>query len=159
MQIVTIFSAIANGGTRFRPTLVDRIGAGAGAPEEPLPSQVIGTIPYTPEQLAVVQDSLYKVTHDPAGTAEFIFEGLEVPVSGKTGTAEAPPNLPHAWFAAYAPSASYTKANGETVTEPEIAIVVMVENSGDGSAVAAPITRQIVEFYYGITPLTPLPWE
>ncbi len=159
LQVATIFSAIANGGTRYRPTLVDRIGAGAGAPEEPLPRQVIGDIPYTPEQLAVVQDSLYKVTHDPSGTAEFIFEGLEVPVSGKTGTAEAPPNLPHAWFAAYAPSAPYTKSNGQTVTEPEIAVVVMVENSGDGSAVAAPVTRQIIELYYGITPLTPLPWE
>ncbi len=159
LQVATIFSAIANGGTRYRPTLVDRIGAGGGAPEEPFPSQVIGGLPYTPEQLAIVQDSLYKVTHDPSGTAEFVFEGLEVPVSGKTGTAEAPPNTPHAWFAAYAPSASYTKSNGEPVTEPEIAVVVMVENSGDGSAVAAPITRQIIELYYGVTPLTPLPWE
>jgi penicillin-binding protein 2 len=37
-------------------------------------------------------------------------------------------------------------------------VVVMIENSGEGSAVAAPIFRRIVELYYGITPLTPLPW-
>ncbi len=159
LQVATIFSAIANGGTRFRPTLVDRLGSGGGAPEEPFPSQINGPIPYTPEQLAVVQDSLYKVTHDSSGTATFVFDGLEVPVSGKTGTAEAPPNNSHAWFAAYAPSAPYTKSTGETVTEPEIAVVVMIENAGEGSGVAAPITRQIIELYYGITPLTPLPWE
>jgi penicillin-binding protein 2 len=42
--------------------------------------------------------------------------------------------------------------------EPEIAIVVMIENAGEGSAVAAPIVRRIVEIYYGVEPLTPYPW-
>ncbi|PJF38471.1 MAG: hypothetical protein CUN54_10790, partial [Phototrophicales bacterium] len=44
---------------------------------------------------------------------------------------------PHAWFAAYAPREN-----------PEIAIAVLVENSGDGSAVAAPITRAVLEYYF-----------
>ena len=35
----------------------------------------------------------------------------------------------------------------------------MIENAGEGSAVAAPIFRRIIEIYYGITPLTPFPWE
>jgi hypothetical protein len=35
---------------------------------------------------------------------------------------------------------------------------VMIEHAGEGSAVAAPIFRRIVELYYGITPLTPFPW-
>jgi hypothetical protein len=33
-----------------------------------------------------------------------------------------------------------------------------MENAGQGSEVAAPIVRQIMELYFGITPLTPLPW-
>ena len=161
LQIASIFAAIANGGTLYRPSLIDRIGAGGGAPEETFPTQINGLLPIAPDILQILKDSLYKVTTDPSGTATHIFNGLNplpVPVAGKTGTAEAPPNNSHAWFAGYAPAAPYTKQDGGTVTDPEIAVVVIVENAGEGSAVAAPIVRQIIELYYGITPLTPVPW-
>jgi penicillin-binding protein 2 len=158
LQIASIFSAIANGGTLYHPTLIDRIGAGGGAPEEPYPIQVNGDLPIQPENLASLQQALYDVTHSGRGTATFVFEGLSVPVAGKTGTAEDPPRSSHAWFAGYAPAAPYTKTDGTLVDEPEIAVVVIVENGGEGSGVAAPIVRQIFEAYYGITPLTPLPW-
>ena len=70
-------------------------------------------------------------------------------MAGKTGTAQAPgeDSLPHSWFAAYAPADA-----------PEIAVVVMVENAGQGAEVAAPMVRQVVEAFYGL-PLTPLPPE
>ncbi len=158
LQIVTIFSAIANGGTLYQPTLVDRLGAGGGAPEEPFPVQVNGEIPISANDLAALRQGLYDVTHSGRGTATFIFDGLSVPVAGKTGTAEDPPRTTHAWFAGYAPAGPYTKPDGTTVNEPEIAVVVIVENAGEGSGVAAPIVRQIIERYFGITPLTPLPW-
>ncbi len=162
LQIASIFAAIANGGTLYQPSLIDRIGAGGGAPEEPFPTQINGELPLSPELITVLQENLYKVTTDPSGTATYIFndefDPIAIPVAGKTGTAEAPPNTSHAWFAAYAPAAPYTKQDGLLVTEPEIAVVVIVENGGEGSAVAAPIVRQIIELYYGITPLTPVPW-
>ena len=41
------------------------------------------------------------------------------------------------WFIAYAPA-----------KDPQIAIVTMVENSGEGSAIAAPLTRNILEYYF-----------
>ena len=56
-----------------------------------------------------------------------------------------PDSIPHSWFAAYAPA-----------NAPEIAITVIAENAGEGTTVAAPLVRQIVEAYYGL-PLTPLP--
>ncbi|MCP5095710.1 MAG: hypothetical protein GY943_09175, partial [Chloroflexi bacterium] len=118
-----------------------------------------GQLPLSPEHINVIQDSLFKVANSDIGTAAHIFEGLSIPVAGKTGTAEAPPRDPHAWFGGYAPAAPFTKADGTVISEPEIAIVVIVENSGEGSAVAAPIFRRITELYYGITPLHPLPWE
>lgn len=158
LQVAMIFSAIANGGVLYRPTLIDRVGAGGGAPEEPFPVQVNGEIPITPDNLASLQQGLYDVTHSGRGTAEFIFTGLSVPSAGKTGTAEDPPRNSHAWFAGYAPAGPYTRPDGTLTTEPEIAVVVILENAGQGSEVAAPIVRQIMETYFGITPLTRLPW-
>ena len=42
----------------------------------------------------------------------------------------------HAWFMAFAP-----------VDEPEIAVAVLVENGGGGSAIAAPIAREVIDAY------------
>ena len=159
LQMVTIFAALAHNGTLPRPTLIDRIGSGGGAPEEPWPVHTNGQLPLSPEYLAVIQNSLWNVANSNAGTAAYQFVGLPVPVAGKTGTAESPPNAPHAWFSGYAPAAPYTRSDGLTISEPEIAVVVIVENSGEGSEVSAPIFRRIVELYYGVTPLQPLPWE
>lgn len=159
LQIANILAAVANGGTLYRPKLVDRIGAGGGAPEEKWPVEENGQIPMTADQLAVIKDSLWNVANGPWGTATDRFVGLPVKVAGKTGTAEAPPNDSHAWFAGYAPAAPYTKADGTVIEEPEIAIAVIMENAGEGSAVAAPIFRRVVELYYGIEPLTPFPWS
>jgi cell division protein FtsI/penicillin-binding protein 2 len=80
------------------------------------------------------------VTTERAGTAEFQFRHTElqnIGVCGKTGTAQDDPRISHAWFAAYAPREN-----------PEVAIVVMVENSGEGSGVAAPIARDILLHYF-----------
>jgi len=89
------------------------------------------------------------VTTASIGTATYRFIGMSIPVAGKTGTAQAPgaTSLPHSWFAGYAPA-----------DDPEIAFAVMVENAGEGSSVAAPMARQVVEAYYGLA-LTPLPPE
>ena len=38
---------------------------------------------------------------DPRGTANFRLRGLQIPVAGKTGTAESGSGDPHAWFAGY----------------------------------------------------------
>lgn len=159
LQIANIFAALANGGTLYRPTVIDRIGSGGGAPEEPLPPEVLGQIPINAETLAAIQQSLFRVTTANNGTAVDKFAGLVVPVAGKTGTAEAANfGLPHAWFGGYAPAGPYTLANGTVVTSPQIAVVVFAQNAGEGSAVAAPIFRRVIELYYGITPLTPYPW-
>ena len=159
LQIAAVLAAVANNGTLIQPKLVHRIGAGGGAPEESWPVTENGQLPLSAEQLAVMKDSLWNVANGPWGTATDRFEGLPLQVAGKTGTAEAPPNDSHAWFAGYAPAAPYTKGDGTYIEEPEIAIAVIMENAGEGSAVAAPIFRRIVELYYGIEPLTPYPWS
>jgi penicillin-binding protein 2 len=140
LQIVRFFAAIANGGTLYRPQLVDRAGLldEFSYRMEPDPMENLGV---ADDVMETVRAGLCEVTTAPYGTATHIFRDSplqEIGICAKTGTAENPPQrLPHAWFVAYAPR-----------EEPEIAIVVIVENSGDGSAVAAPITRRILEYYF-----------
>ncbi|MBN1180080.1 MAG: penicillin-binding protein 2, partial [Anaerolineae bacterium] len=144
LQVAQMMAAVANGGTLYRPYAVDRVGQEVvGRPE------ATGRLPVSAQNLAIIQEALAGVTTMSIGTATHRFQGMSIPVAGKTGTAQAPgeTSLPHSWFAAYAPADA-----------PEIAIVVMVENAGEGSAIAAPMARQVVEAYYGL-PLTPLPVE
>ena len=158
LQIANMMAALANGGTIYQPTLVDRIGGGGGAPEEQLPPNVIGQLPIGIDQIEGIRQALRLVTTAQNGTAIETFGDMVVPIAGKTGTAENPAGQAHAWFASFAPSAPYTKPDGTIIDQPEIAVVAIAENAGDGSAVAAPIVRRITELYYGI-PVTPYPWE
>ncbi|MFW6135789.1 MAG: penicillin-binding protein 2 [Chloroflexota bacterium] len=150
LQVARMMAAVANGGTLYRPFLIDRIEGNEERPEEVTEPEVVGTLPMSAAHLAALQEGLLGVTASSAlGTASHRFAGLNIPVAGKTGTAEAgrADAEPHSWFAAYAPA-----------NAPEIALVVMVENAGEGSTVAAPMARQVVEAYYGL-PLSELPPE
>lgn len=158
LQMAGALAAVANGGTLYQPSVVDRIGAGGGAPEESLPTKIRGQLPLSQEHLDVIRESLWNVANGNSGTASHRFVGLPVQVAGKTGTAEDPPRNSHAWFAGYAPAAPFTMSDGSVQAEPEIAVVVMIENAGEGSEVAAPIFRRVIELYYGITPMAPFPW-
>ena len=120
--------------------------------------EVQGQLPLEPEDIEAIQEALRAVANSSIGTATHRFVGLPVPVSGKTGTTETVIDDPHAWFAGYAPSEPYTLPDGSVIEEPEIAIVVMVENSGEGSTVGAPLFRRVVELYYDIEPQADFPW-
>jgi len=147
LQVARMMAALANGGTLYRPYVVERIAPAGDVPEQVTQPEVVGTLPVSPEHLAAIQEALLGVTTKSIGTAPHRFVGLGIAVAGKTGTAEVggPDTMPHSWFAAYAPA-----------DRPEIAVVVIVENAGEGSSVAAPLVRQVVEAYYGL-PLSPLP--
>ena len=159
LQMARIIAAVANGGTLYRPSVIDRIGAAGGAPEEPWPVEEQGQLPLAPSELEVMRQSLRDVASGAWGTAAYQFEDLPVPVAGKTGTAETVVDNSHAWFAGYAPAEPYTAADGTLTENPDLAIVVMIEHAGEGSEVAAPVFRRVVESYYGITPVRPYPWD
>ncbi len=145
LQMAVMYSAIANGGTLYKPQLALKIGSPDMGPEEIVQPQVTGQLPVSAENLAAIRQGLRWVVAGARGTARHIFIGMPVAVAGKTGTAETATEKPDAWFAAYAPSDA-----------PELTVVVLIENSGQGSGVAAPIARQVFEAYYGYA-LTPLP--
>ena len=106
----------------------------------------------------MLRGALWDVTHAGSGTASHHFQNFAVPVAGKTGTAEAPPGLPHAWFVGYAPAEPFTAPDGRVVDGPELAIAVVLEHTGEGSEAAAPLFRRVVEAYYGLE-ATEFPWQ
>jgi cell division protein FtsI/penicillin-binding protein 2 len=102
--------------------------------------------------LAQLPEALRGVTTLPKGTARHIFPNFEIPVAGKTGTAEDPAQgVPHAWFA------GYTEANRPD--KPDVVIVVVLENTGEGSDFAAPIFRRLAEIYFLGRAYSLYPWE
>ncbi len=142
LQVARFIAAIGNGGTLYRPQLVERIEpVDGGAAELIFKPDARGTLPIQPFRLQVIQDAMRSVVENPRGTANFRLRGLSIPVAGKTGTAESGSGKPHAWFA------GYTLA-GESTGLPDIAISVVLENQGEGSDWAAPVFKRIVESYY-----------
>ena len=145
LQIAAMLAAVGNGGTLYRPGVVEMIASDPSNPDWTFEPMVQGRIPVSAEDLATMQTSLHKVTSASDGTAHKAFAGLELPVAGKTGTAESGSGNPHAWFAGYAPS----PAPGRQLSPSAISIAVIVEHAGSGGEVAAPLFRQVVEAYFG----------
>ncbi len=89
------------------------------------------------ENLDLVLEGMKSVTTETGGTAYGVFKDFDIEVGGKTGSAEAGDNV-NAWFVGFAP-----------YDNPEIAIVVMVENGAHGSYTAE-VTKEIIEEYFNL---------
>ena len=72
------------------------------------------------------------------GTARSAMQGLDFPVTGKTGTAQLDAGEPHSWFIGYAP------AGPSPLDQPRIAFAVLVEHGGYGGSMAAPIAHDLL---------------
>ncbi len=127
LQVAVMFSVPANGGYLVKPHLLK---------DNEEAKSWRKSINLRPETLRILQDGLRAVITEGTGAAMNV-ETLP-PNAGKSGTAEDPPRLSHAWFGAYAP-----------LSKPEIVIVAFAENSGGGGgSVAAPMVRQVMEVYF-----------
>ncbi len=148
LQVAMFTAALGNGGTLYRPQLVEKVEPVDGGPSTQLfKPEARGTLPVQPFRLDVIREAMINVVRDPRGTANFRLRGLQIPAAGKTGTAESGSGKPHAWFA------GYTMAS-ESTGLPDIAIAVILENAGEGSDYAAPVFKRIVETYYFGAPQT-----
>jgi len=150
LQVVRMTAAIANGGTLYAPQFVSKVQLIGEQPSYVAQPTASGVLDFDPSVFELIQEAMCNVTLDPNGTARYIYDtwyeyqasnGFNVTVCGKTGTAQTGSEgvKPQAWFTAFVPR-----------EDPEIAITVIVENSCEGSEVASPIVRRIVEDYYGM---------
>lgn len=152
LQLAQAYSALANGGTRWRPRLVHRIVSSDGTVQKEFAPEKAGDINLSPKTIALLNRALWGVVNEPGGTgAAARRPGADV--CGKTGTSQViglPQNekarrsmriasfhKDHALFVCYAP-----------MKNPEIAVAVIAENAGGGGAVAAPIARKILNAYF-----------
>ncbi len=152
LQLASAYSAIANGGTLYKPSLVKRLETwDQEIVQEIAPSPGV-KIPVSNEVLEIVRDGLREVVQGQGATgARGRVKGIEV--AGKTGTTQVvsldlikdlePEDVPlryrdHALFVAFAP-----------FEDPEIAVAVLVEHAGaGGGSVAAPIAQRVMARYF-----------
>ena len=151
LQVVRFTAAIANGGTLYRPQIIENITTSAGVNVYSFTPETAGTLPVSDETLEAIQTAMRGVITSRIGTAREELVDLSLDIFGKTGTAQNPMGDSHAWFT------GYTDENREDL--PDIAVTVIVENGGEGSEVAAPIFRRIIETYYFGEPRKLYDWE
>jgi penicillin-binding protein 2 len=152
LQLSSATASLATFGNRKKPHIVAS-------------SQIYGDIeltplPVEPDPEIVIEDrdnwssvinAMHEVVHGKRGTARKVGKDAKYQFAGKTGTAQvfglkeeekydaeklAEKLRDHSLFIAFAP-----------MDKPRIAVAVIVENGGSGSAVAAPIARIIIDQY------------
>lgn len=133
LQVNNMTTTIANGGKLYKPHLV--VGVRKTDQEEISINLDVGRATIDAETLLLIHQGMLQAC-EKGGTAWPFFEA-SYRVGCKTGTAEKTLGNPHAWFTAFAP-----------FEEPKIAITVIIEEGGEGSTVAAPVAREILDWYF-----------
>ena len=142
LQMAMVYSAIANGGFRYQPYLVNRIDQLDGTPLKIFSPEKVGTLPVSKDTLDAIHKGL-RMVMSKDGTGGQIFEHYPVSIAGKSGTAETN-GLDNGWFVAYAP-----------FDKPEVVILCMFEHSGFGSESAAPVVKKMMDAYFHIGDYSP----
>ncbi len=149
LQLAQAVATLANDGVMYRPHLVNYIEnpkTGERSYVEPQPTK---TIPLKERNLEVIKRAMVGVNKEGTGARAFVRASYTS--AGKTGTAQvvalkqnekydekrvAEHLRDHALFIAFAP-----------LENPKIALAVVVENAGFGARAAAPVARQVLDFY------------
>ena len=161
MQLAQATAMLANNGVGYKPHLVRSITDPRSGEVRQMPLEKTHEVALKPEHVEVIKNAMVGVNKEGTGTKAFA--GAKYVAAGKTGTAQVFSLKggtyshggtkeflrDHALFIAFAPA-----------DKPKIALAVIVENAGFGATSAAPITRQVFDYYLqGIVPKGPAPDE
>ena len=150
LQMAKYISMLANGGHNINPTIIKTVKNADGSENSKeeirkytneklgIKDDGLEQLPIDQGNLDAVLEGMKSVTSETGGTAYNIFKDFNMEVGGKTGSAETSTGDVNAWFVGFAP-----------FDDPEIAIVIMVENGGHGNYTAE-VVRDIMSEYFGM---------
>ena len=134
-QIARYVSTIANRGTVYDLTLLDKLTDSEGKTIDDYSASVYNNIDIADNSWNTIQEGMHQVAENTAA-----FKDLDLTIAGKTGTAQQSKSHPnHALFMGYAPYES-----------PQIAIAIRIAN-GYTSANAASMAADIFSYYFDLT--------
>jgi penicillin-binding protein 2 len=149
LQLAQATATLANNGVKHKPQLViatQDATTRVRVPVPPVPPEDLG---FAPDNVAIIRKAMVGVTQ--GGTSTRVFAGAGYLSGGKTGTAQAvglsqkekynaakmeERQRDHSLYIAFAPA-----------DDPKIALAVIVENAGFGSASAAPMARRVFDYW------------
>lgn len=135
LQLAAATASIVNGGKLYQPRLVDKIVDSDKNIIKAIEPKVLRENFIDSVNSEIIKRAMRQTVT--AGSA-LLLNDLPVPVAGKTGTAQVAGQInPNAWFAGFAP-----------YQNPEIVLVILVENAGEGTQVAVPIAKEVLEQYF-----------
>lgn len=143
LQLANCVATIANGGTHYKPQIVDKIiDTGKGEVIKQYEPEVLNQVSVSPENLAAVKEAMSLVTKG-EGTASFVFADMPAySGGGKTGTAQVGNKTGASYYngmyVAYAP-----------YDDPQIAVAALVEYGGTGGDTAGRVAKAAFKSYFG----------
>ena len=140
LQVATAFVAVANKGTLYKPQVVKQIIDKEKNLIEEIRPEVLRENFINSENLEIVRQGMrMAVTGEGSPYASAtLLNSLPVSAAAKTGTAETfRSNYYHNWLAVFAP-----------YDDPEIVLVIMVENVKELQAAALPTAKQVLQWYF-----------
>lgn len=152
LQVSQYISTIANGGVRYAPRLGKELRHEKGqdmlgAVQTTLGSKLLNRVNVTASQMQRIQDGLYEVAHHYLGTEFENFGGYGIPVSAKTGTAEAFYSGPIKQYANQ-PVVNSVSAAYAPSQNPRISVTVIVPYMDGINNYAGKTIRRIMDAYF-----------
>ncbi len=140
VQLARYVTALANRGTVYDLSLISKETDSHGNLVKDYPSSVVANLDFQTSTWDAVQQGMRQVVTN--SSTKRIFDGLDVHVAGKTGTAqESKKRGNHAFFISFAP-----------YENPEISVTVSIPN-GYSSSNAAMVAKQVYRYFYGYVSL------
>jgi penicillin-binding protein 2 len=135
LQVANIAATIANGGKVFRPRIVREMINLKNQEVVPIKEEILNENFLKAENIRIVQEGMRQTVTDGSGR---LLNDLKVATAGKTGTAQfGTEGKTHSWYISYAP-----------YENPELAMVVLVMEGGEGHSWAVPLTKEIYKWYF-----------